>query len=183
MSQHKEKEKNIINNKNQKQTLKLIDCFKNCLKLNKKPKEESISEIELIKKHQDLLKFNINSVNKINNIYNKKHSNNIESPQPNLLLTPLKLLSSKKKSSTLNSFQLNNKSSEYDYSKTNSTSLIQATKFLYPLKDKFACLFCGGKSCKNEDYHYNLNNNNAIVGLHSNFITENVIAINVHQKY
>ena len=85
MSQHKEKEKNIINNKKQKKTLKLIDCFKNCLKLNKKPKEESISQIELIKKHKDLLKFNINSVNKINNIYNKTHSNNF-TPQSNLLL-------------------------------------------------------------------------------------------------
>ena len=181
MSQHKEKEKNNINNKKQKKTLKLFDCLKNCLKSSKKPKEESISEAELIiKKHQDLLKFNINTINKINNTTcNKRHSN-FESPQLNkkLILTPLKLLSKsrKKKSSTISSFQLNNKSSEYDYSKTNNISIYQSIKFLHPFKDKFACLFCGGKSCKHEDYHYNLNNNNAIRGLHSNFITENVIA-------
>ena len=63
-----------------------------------------------------------------------------------------------------------------NYSKTNNTTFYQRIKFSYPFKNKFACLFCGGKSCKHEDYHYNLSNNNAIEGLHSNFITENVIA-------
>ena len=184
MSQRKEKEKKYINNKKQKNSLKLFDCFKNCLKSNKKPKDESISEAELIlKKHKDLLKFNINTIYKINNTTcNKRHSNsnNFETPQPNkkLTLTPLKLFpkSRKKKTSTVSSFNLNNKSAEYEYSKTNNISFYQTIKFLHPLKDKFACLFCGGKACKHEDYHYNLNNNNAIRGLHSNFITENVIA-------
>ena len=103
MSQHKEKEKNYINNKKQKKTLKLFDCFKNCLKSSKKPKEESISEAELIiKKHKDLLKFNINTINKINNTTcNKRHSN-FESPptkpktNPNSLKTPLKISQKKK---------------------------------------------------------------------------------------
>ena len=92
MSQHKEKEKNYNNNKKQKKPLKLFDCFKNCLKSSKKPKEESISEAELIiKKHKDLLKFNINTINKINNTTCTKPKTN-----PNSLKTPLKISQKKK---------------------------------------------------------------------------------------
>lgn len=41
-------------------------------------------------------------------------------------------------------------------------------------RDKFKCFFCGGAKCKHENY---LNNkNNAIEGLHSNYITTNIIA-------
>ena len=44
------------------------------------------------------------------------------------------------------------------------------------LKDKFICFFCGGKNCKDENFLKNVNKPNAIHGLNSNFITENIIA-------
>ena len=47
---------------------------------------------------------------------------------------------------------------------------------IYGLKDKLRCLFCGGKNCKHENYLTNIKNNNAIRGLNSNYITENIIA-------
>ena len=48
-------------------------------------------------------------------------------------------------------------------------------KFFHKFKDKLiCCLFCGGKKCKYENY---LNNkNNSITGLHSNYITPELIA-------
>ena len=44
------------------------------------------------------------------------------------------------------------------------------------IKIKFDCFFCGGKNCKVENYLKNPNQPNAIEGLNSNFITENIIA-------
>jgi protein tyrosine phosphatase domain-containing protein 1 len=44
------------------------------------------------------------------------------------------------------------------------------------IKDKFICFFCGGKNCKDENFLKNENKPNAIHGLNSNFITENIIA-------
>ena len=41
-------------------------------------------------------------------------------------------------------------------------------------KGGFICLFCGGKTCKHEDY--TRNPNPAIIGLHSDFVTPYVIA-------
>ena len=43
------------------------------------------------------------------------------------------------------------------------------------LKDKLVCFFCSGKNCKYENYLTNKHLPNAIKGLNSNFITENVI--------
>ena len=56
------------------------------------------------------------------------------------------------------------------------TASFKQQNFYILSKTNLLVFFCGGKACKHEDYHYNLNNNNAILGLHSNFITENVIA-------
>ena len=44
------------------------------------------------------------------------------------------------------------------------------------IKLKFDCFFCGGKNCKVENYLKNPNQPNAIEGLNSNFITDNIIA-------
>ena len=180
MSQKKQQE-NDNNNQKKPKKLNLLDCFTHCFKSQKKTKEDSKSEAEIIlEKSKDLLKFDISTINKMNNINcNKRHSNLFESPKQKrkLMLTPLKVcLKNNKtsKSNTITTFQLTQKKSSEFNSKT--TNFYKSIKFLHPFKDKFACLFCGGKSCKHEDYHYNLNNNNAIKGLHSNFITENVIA-------
>ena len=43
------------------------------------------------------------------------------------------------------------------------------------LKDKILFFFCGGKNCKYENYLTNKNKPNAIKGLNSNYITENII--------
>ena len=47
-------------------------------------------------------------------------------------------------------------------------------KSLYTLKDKFRCLFCGGKKCPNEDYRKNPNT--AIIGLNCDLIDNSVYA-------
>ena len=44
------------------------------------------------------------------------------------------------------------------------------------ITDRFFCFFCGGKNCNVENYLKNPNQPNAIEGLNSNFITENIIA-------
>ena len=49
-------------------------------------------------------------------------------------------------------------------------------KFFHEFKDKLRCCFCGGRKCKHENYKNNILNNNAIEGLHSNYITDNIIA-------
>ena len=48
--------------------------------------------------------------------------------------------------------------------------------FIHEFKDKIRCFFCGGKNCKYENYLNNIKNNNAIIGLNSNYITDNLIA-------
>ena len=50
------------------------------------------------------------------------------------------------------------------------------TDFIHEFKDKIRCFFCGGKNCKYENYLNNIKNNNAIIGLNSNYITDNIIA-------
>ena len=45
---------------------------------------------------------------------------------------------------------------------------------LYTLKDKFRCIFCGGKNCKHEDFRNH--KNPAIYGLNSDKIDDNIYA-------
>lgn len=47
-------------------------------------------------------------------------------------------------------------------------------KNLYPLKDQFRCLFCGGKNCPHEDY--TKHKNPAIHGLHSDLLDDCIYA-------
>ena len=51
---------------------------------------------------------------------------------------------------------------------------LKPTKFIKGLK--VLCIFCGGKSCKNENYLLN-KKKNAIKGLHSNWITPKILAM------
>ena len=177
---------NINNNDNNKikkkpsnKVLKLFDCVKNCFSKKKIiPKKEDPSEAEIIlEKNKDLLNFNIKNINNINY---KKNILCFQSPKLNqkLLLTPLKHPLKKNISKTIRTFNINHHRTleNHKLHSNNNLNFYKTIKFLHPLKDKFACLFCGGKSCKHEDFHYNLLNNNAITGLHSNYITENIIA-------
>lgn len=50
------------------------------------------------------------------------------------------------------------------------------SNFIHDFKDKIRCFFCGGKNCKYENYLTNIKNNNAIKGLNSNYVTDNIIA-------
>jgi hypothetical protein len=59
--------------------------------------------------------------------------------------------------------------------KSSELSLLQNNK-IFGLKDKLRCFFCGGVNCKHENYLNNIENNNAITGLNSNYITDDVIA-------
>ena len=59
---------------------------------------------------------------------------------------------------------------------TKKEPLKETKKFFHEFKDKLRCFFCGGKKCKHENYLNNISNNNAIEGLNSNFITDNIIA-------
>ena len=44
-------------------------------------------------------------------------------------------------------------------------------------KVTFLCSFCGGQRCPQEDYLTNKKQPNAIKGLHSNWITDNILAM------
>ena len=55
----------------------------------------------------------------------------------------------------------------------NETS-VKTKKSLYTLKDKFRCIFCGGKNCANEDYRRN--KNSSIVGLNCDLIDNSIYA-------
>ena len=59
---------------------------------------------------------------------------------------------------------------------TKKEPLKETKKFFHEFKDKLRCFFCGGKKCKHENYLNNISNNNAIEGLNSNYITDNIIA-------
>ena len=58
----------------------------------------------------------------------------------------------------------------------NSDLILSHNNKIYGLKDKLRCFFCGGKNCKHENFLNNINNNNAIRGLNSNYITDDIIA-------
>ncbi len=99
----------------------------------------------------------------------------------NHLETTLKNSTSNKMSTT----RLNNISKSRIKNIENQTGIIskkdknppkEKKKFFYEFKDKLRCFFCGGRKCKHENYLNNIINNNAIEGLNSNFITENIIA-------
>ncbi len=49
---------------------------------------------------------------------------------------------------------------------------VQARKF--NTRNKLRCMFCGGKGCRHENYKRN--KNPAIIGLHSDWIDDNIIA-------
>ena len=60
--------------------------------------------------------------------------------------------------------------------KDNELSPLYSKKFFHEFKDKLRCFFCQGQNCKHENFKTNLRHNNAIYGLHSNYITPDIIA-------
>ncbi len=144
----------------------LRKCFKNWTKKN--PKSFNESELNsILQKNKDLLKLDNSKIN---------NQQSINSPF-------------RKRIKTINGsiiFPLNIQSTlqgKIRYKNSSGNSIIPIKKvqkeekhFFHEFKDKLRCFFCGGKNCKHENYKNNINNNNAIEGLNSNFITENIIA-------
>ena len=135
-------------------------CFKNNMK--KKISDQNSELSFILKKKKDFLKMT-----------QKKELN---------LDTTLKNSKSLMKNSTTRINILSNFNNEIlskNSKKMNTTQKKnppeEKKQFFHEFKDKIRCFFCGGKNCKHENY-LNNKNNNAIEGLNSNYITENVIA-------
>jgi len=137
-------------------------------------------EIRLNPANQELLKFNAN-------IFTNKVEN-FESP-----FRPIK---SQKKNTTYDIYKMSEEDSnkiDTRYSKTPTKQRLSRVSFEsiktsiregretkspshWHKKGRLLCFFCGGEACKHENYLKNTNDNNAIIGLHSDFITDDIIA-------
>ena len=144
---------------------KILSCFKKKKHFNKENKETNISQqiSKVLRDDSEIIKLNMSTMDK------EKKINNF--------LTPFRFRNNSKIS-----FKANNKEKKITNIKTTESNIIQTfnekkkkTKIIYDLKDKLRCFFCNGIKCKHENY-LNNKSNNAIKGLHSNFITENIIA-------
>ena len=152
---------------NTSQTTSLQESKCSCIKnffskiLNKKtPKKNKKTDSE------------INS--ELNYILTKKKGYlQINNPQ-NTISPPSKIISSTRINSLLKS-RIKNTMTGTGISKIKKPP-VEKKKFFHEFKDKLRCFFCGGRGCKHENYKNNILNNNAIEGLHSNYITENIIA-------
>ena len=163
------------------------------------------SEFDIIlEKNKDLMKQDLknNYINNDNSNFNDKNDDNSISVNPfkkkynsNTIKfnKKCKSESSNKNNKFINSNSSNNIKEIIKRIKNNSQKSIeklryknggivlknnikQDTHFFNDFKDKIRCFFCGGKNCKHENYLNNIKNNNAIEGLNSNFITEDIIA-------
>ena len=70
----------------------------------------------------------------------------------------------------------NNNNNIQNNSNNNTNRTSKDRKFFHEFKDKLRCFFCGGVKCKHENYLLNIENKNAIIGLNSNYITNDIIA-------
>ena len=119
-----------------------------------------------------------------NNNNTNKNTNNTSNPQIQQALSPNidnqhnnSTNNNNMNNSNSNNNNNNNHHKRYSIRKTNSKfGDVKNQKFFHEFKDKLRCFFCGGLKCKHENYKTNLDYNNAITGLHSNFITDDVIA-------
>ena len=152
---------------NTSQTTSLQESKCSCIKnffskiLNKKtPKKNKKTDSE------------INS--ELNYILTKKKGYlQINNPQ-NTISPPSKIISSTR-TNNLSKSRIKNTMTGTGISKIKKPP-VEKKKFFHEFKDKLRCFFCGGRGCKHENYKNNILNNNAIEGLHSNYITENIIA-------
>jgi hypothetical protein len=101
---------------------------------------------------------------------NNKH-NNVE--KGDSITSKLKRAMTKQRFSIMNTkiFEVFNKGNANQTKQSSSNS---KHKHHWVKKDKLRCLFCGGTKCKHENYQ--TCKNPAIIGLHSNYITEDIIA-------
>lgn len=101
------------------------------------------------------------------NFYEEKKLNNFNNT------SPIKKMIMKQRFSSMNLKNLE----RFSLASQNLLEQINhSNKVHWEKKDMFKCLFCGGDACKHEDFRKNKNKHNAINGLHSNFITDEIIA-------
>ena len=154
-------------------------CYYCCFtKENKNIKKEKEIETDNLNASSSKLQINKSNSPKSKNI-NEKNINYSENLDKNLSEYPKRNFSSNQDKSNQSSNNISrSKSIHGRSSKGNIDKLIIKNKnnICKCLKDKFICFFCGGKNCKVENYLKNPNQPNAIEGLNSNFITENIIA-------
>ena len=143
--------------------LKSFLCFKKKKDSNKINKEQNLTQ-------------QINKVLRDDSEIIKLDMTTMEKEKLNFFLTPFRFRNNSKQD-----FQ-NPKEKKKTNMKTIETKIIQTqnekekkSKIIYDLKDKLRCLFCNGIKCKHENY-LNNKSSNAIKGLHSNFITDDIIA-------
>ena len=159
-------------------------CYYYFNKQNKKTKIEK--DIENLNASSSKLKFNksYSLMPKNNKNFNDIHNQNFnfsENLDKNSYESPLNKKynsPSQEKSLHLSNNIIRSRSLHARVSKGNIDKLNNQNKnsICRCLKDKFICFFCGGKNCKDENFLKNVNKPNAIHGLNSNFITENIIA-------
>ena len=156
---------------NPKYIPKCISKYFHCPKKKKNQKGINDSELNsILQKNKNLLKLDNSKLNNQQSI-NSPFRNKGSSPTKKTSFSPLKLPSAlqckiryKTQNSNLMSIPIKKKIQK------------EEKHFFHEFKDKLRCIFCGGKKCKHENYKTNMNNNNAIEGLNSNYITENIIA-------
>ena len=124
---------------------------------------------------------------------NKSPKNNIQKKSKDISSTDINLILSNNKN-LINNFLVSispdTSSSQQNQDRRQSrvnikkeTNFVEETHFLHEFKDKIRCFFCGGKNCKHENYLTNSSASNAIKGLHSNYITPNIIASQRPSQY
>lgn len=169
-----------------------------CCKKSKKPREATqIQESQLKlssnyfrrKSIPSLISNNLVFPSTISNINNTTKnlptlsfisSNNLINFNPNLFTSNATNNDNNRSTKTLT--KLRHTSQSYMFknnsqpNKYNSNVNKNENIFINDFKDKVRCFFCGGKKCKYENFLENENHPNAIKGLNSNFITDNIIA-------
>ena len=143
--------------------INLFSCFKRKKVSNKENKETNISQQinKVLKDDSEIIKLNMSTIE-------KEKQNNFLTPFRINNNSKISFKSSKEKKITnIKTIESNNIQTQNEKNKK--------TKIIYDLKDKLRCFFCNGAKCKHENY-LNNKSNNAIKGLNSNFITDDVIA-------
>lgn len=130
-------------------------------------KKSKDKDINIINDNSNTNKYKINKskvLNYCDNIDNRKQSYNLE-------LNKLKISNSKEAYVRNNRIKkiINN-----DDNKNNKHKKLSNLVF-YSIKTQFICFFCGGQTCKHEDYTKH-KSNSYIKGLHSDLINDNIIA-------
>lgn len=168
-----------------------------CCKKSKKPRETiQIQDNQLKlssncfqrKSNPSLISNNLGLPSTISNVNTTKNlptisfisSNNLMNFNPTLFASNMTNNENNRSTKALTKLRYSSQSymfkKDNQPNKSNSNYIKNENIFINDFKDKVRCFFCGGKKCKYENFLENENYPNAIKGLNSNFITEDIIA-------